>query len=58
MVHQLIKTSKTQLSKIMQLGGALRDIPSFGNISWSVAKKGTDIARNLGKILQIDNKQV
>ena len=51
MVHQLIKTSKTQLSKIVQLGGALRDIPSFGNISWSVAKKGTDIARNLGKIL-------
>ena len=51
MVRQLIKTSKTQLSKIVQLGGVLRDIPNFGNISCSVAQKGTDIARNLRKIL-------
>ena len=51
MVRQLIKTSKTQLSKIVQLGGVLRDIPIFGNISCSVGKKGTDIARNLRKIL-------
>ena len=44
-----IKFSKTQLCKIVQLGGVLRDIPIFGNILSSVAKKGTDIARNLGK---------
>ena len=42
-----IKFSKTQLSKIVQLGGVLRDIPIFGNILSSVAIKGTDIARNL-----------
>ena len=41
--------SKTQLSKIVKLGGVLCDIPIFGNILSSVAKKGTDIARNLGK---------
>ena len=44
-----IKFSKTRLCKIVQLGGVLRDIPIFGNILSSVAKKGTDIARNLGK---------
>ena len=42
-----IKFSKTQLSKIVQLGGVLRDIPIFGNILSSVAIKGTYIARNL-----------
>ena len=38
-----IKFSKTQLSKMVQLGGVLRDIPNFGNILSSVAKKGTDV---------------
>ena len=41
-----IKFSKTQLSKNVRLGGVLRDIPIFGNILSSVAKKGTDIANN------------
>ena len=52
-----IKFSKTQLSKIVESGGVLRGIPIFGNILSSVAKKGTDVARNLGKIFldkQID----
>ena len=44
-----IKFSKTQLSKIVQLGGTFRDIPIFGNILSNVAKKRTDIGRNLGK---------
>ena len=44
-----IKFSKTQLSKIVQLGGILRDIPIFGNILSNVAKKRTDVDRNLGK---------
>ena len=39
-----IKFSKTQLPKIVQLGGVLRDILIFGYISLSVANKGTDIA--------------
>ena len=51
-----IKLSKTQLSKIVQLGGVLGDIPIFGNILSSVAEKGTDIARNLGK--KILDKQI
>ena len=35
---------------MIQLRGAvIRDIPIFGNILSSVAKKGTDIARNFGK---------
>ena len=38
-----------QLFKIVQLGEVLHDMVSFGNISSSVAEKGTDIARNLGK---------
>ena len=50
-----IKLLKTQLSKIAQLRGVLRDIPIFRNILSSVAKKGTDIARNLEKIFL--NKQ-
>ena len=33
-----IKFSKTQLSKIAQLGGVLRDIPIFGNVLPTVAK--------------------
>ena len=52
-----IKFSKSQLPKIVQLEGVLCYIPIFGNILSSVAKKGTDIARNLGKKLldkQID----
>ena len=50
-----IKLLKTQLSKIAQLRGVLRDIPIFRNILSNVAKKGTDIARNLEKIFL--NKQ-
>ena len=45
------------MSKIVQLVGVLRNIPIFGNVLLSVAKKGTDIARNIGKIFldkQID----
>ena len=44
-----INFSKTQLSKIVQLGGVHRDIPILGYILSSIAKKGTHIARNLGK---------
>ena len=43
------KFSKIQLSKIVQLRGVLRDIPFLGNILSNVAKKGTDIAKNIGK---------
>ena len=52
-----IKFSKSQLPKIVRLEGVLCYIPIFGNILSSVAKKRTDIARNLGKKLldkQID----
>ena len=38
-----------KLSKIVQLGEVLRDIPIFRNILSRVAKKGTDLARDLGK---------
>ena len=41
-----IKLSKTQLLKMIQLGGVIRDIPLFGNILSNVAIKGTDIARD------------
>ena len=44
-----IKFLKIQLSKIVQLGEVLLDIPIFGNILSSVAKKERGIARNLGK---------
>ena len=44
-----IKFSKCQLSKVVQLGGVVHDIPIFGNVLSSAAKKGTDIARNLEK---------
>ena len=44
-----IKFSKTQLPKTKQSGGVICDIPVFGSILPSVAKKGTDTARNLGK---------
>ena len=44
-----LKFSKTQLSKIVLLGGVLHDIPIFGNVLSGIAKKGTDITRNLGK---------
>ena len=37
------------MPKIVQLGGVLRDVTIFGNILLGEAKKGTDIARNLGK---------
>ena len=52
-----VKFSKTQLSKIVQLERVLCDSHIFGNILLSVAKKGTDIAGNLGKMFldkQID----
>ena len=45
-----MKFSKTQLFKIVQLGGVLPEIPIFGNILSRVAKKETNIAKNLGKI--------
>ena len=38
------------MSKIVQLGGVLPDIPIFGNSFWSAAKKGKCIAWNLQKI--------
>ena len=41
-----IKFSITQLSKMIQSGGVFRDIPIFGNILSSVAKKEIDIARS------------
>ena len=44
-----IKFSKTQLSTLIQSGAIICDTPIFGNILLSVAKKGTDIARNLRK---------
>ena len=44
-----IKFQKTQLSKMIQLGKVIRHIAIFGNILSSVAKKATDLARNLGK---------
>ena len=44
-----IKLWKTQLSKMEQLGGVIRDIPIFGNILSGVAKMGNDIAKNLAK---------
>ena len=44
-----VKSPKTQLSKIVQLWGVLSDIPIFGNILSSVAKKETGIDGNLGK---------
>ena len=43
-----MKFSKTQLSKMLQFGGVIRDILIFGNIS-NLATKGVDTARNLGK---------
>ena len=45
------------MSKIIQLGEVTRDLPIFGNVFLSVAEKGTDIVRNLGKYfldMQID----
>ena len=44
-----IRLPKTQLSKMVQLGGVIRDIHVLGNILLSVTKEGTDIARGLGK---------
>ena len=44
------KFSPIQLSKMIQSGGLLiRDIPIFGSILSSAAKKGTDMTRNFGK---------
>ena len=41
------KVSKTQLSKVMQLGEfVIQDIQIFGNFLSDAAKVGTDIARN------------
>ena len=48
-----IKFLKAQFSKMIQSGGVIRDIPIFGNMLLSVAKRSTDIARNLGKNLWI-----
>ena len=44
------------MSKIVQLGEIPCDIPSFINIRSSVATKGTDLARDLGK--KIIGKQI
>ena len=44
-----IKFSKSQLSKMLQSAAVIRDIPVFGNILSSVAKKGTDMAASVGK---------
>ena len=38
-----IKFSKAQLFKMIQSGGAFRDIPIFGNILLSIAKKKEQI---------------
>ena len=46
-----IKFSKSQLSKVVQLGGVVCDISIFGSALSSAAKKGADIARNLEKNL-------
>ena len=40
---------KNHLSKMMQLGGVIRDIPIFRNVLLNLAKKETDIAGDLGK---------
>ena len=37
------------MSKLVQSGGVICGILIFGNILSNIAKKGTDIARNLGK---------
>ena len=49
--------SKTLLSKIIQLGGALHGIPSLWNILWSVAKRGIYLPWDLWKKIdkQIDS---
>ena len=44
------------MSKIVQLGETLRDIPILGYILSSVAKNGSDLARDLGK--NILDKQI
>ena len=44
-----IRFLKTQLSKMIQSGGVICKIPIFGNILSNVAKKGTNIARDLEK---------
>ena len=44
-----IKFLKTRLFKMIQPGGIFCNMSIFGNF-WSVAKNGTEIARNLGKI--------
>ena len=48
MVYQLT-FSKTQLSKIVQSGEVLCDIPNFVNILSSVTKRRADIVQKLGK---------
>ena len=49
-----INFSKTQLPKIVQSGGVLRNIHVFGNMLSSKAIKETDIVRNLEKKRQKD----
>ena len=48
MVHQLIQ-SYQKLFKIAQLGGIIHDTPQFGNILLNIARRETDVARNLTK---------
>ena len=44
-----ITFSKTQLSKMVQLEGVMRNIPIFGNVLLNLATKGIDIAKDLRK---------
>ena len=43
------KFSKNQLTKMGKLGGVIHDITIFGNTLSDIAKKGTDIDRNVAK---------
>ena len=44
-----MKLTKTQLFKMIQSRGVICDIPTFSSISSYLAKKITDIARDLEK---------
>ena len=44
-----IKFSKTQLSKMIQIGGGIREIPIIRNILSNLARKVIDIVKISGK---------
>ena len=46
--------SKTQMSRMVQLGGVISDMSIFGNILSNLVTKGIDIVRGLGKYF-LDN---